>query len=195
MPPCLSVLYTHYPDSSSTRIPGRPHQCRLCAISDLPAAVLRPVALRVVDAIQRMLRGRASAYVFEKYLKGIFPLRAHGDAATAVSSVAITLGIQAPLEHLHPSIVLGSSTHSVFGKAKPAQFFMKAAAASGNAANQIPHNNGHGISTRAATQPKGGFRLPSYRLQRCEPSKLLLGKLPKRHTAIMYRKLNESKQL
>ncbi len=155
--------------------------------SSRPTAVVGRVAFLVVNALKGVLRRRARTHVFQKRCEAIFPAGADQNVAGSVVVVVGILGIVATLNHTLPSIVLGTVAHSVFddAKVKPAGLSLKAAAAFRISAMQIALSNGHGVSAGAAAQPSDGFEFPSYRLQHCKPSELLVGEISKTHVAIL----------
>ena len=152
---------------------------------DRPAAVLRPVALRVVDAIQRVLRGGTWAHVFKEGREGTFPALANGNTTITVTAVGIALRIITTLDHGSPSSMLGTVAHSVCGSAKPSRLSAKATAASGISAAQTLRTDDHSISADAAAKPMNFFGFHFYRFQRREPFELLVGQISKAHTAII----------
>ena len=153
---------------------------------DYPLAVVGRVAFFIVDAVKRVLRGGAWPHVFQKCSEGIFPLRAHRNAAASVAVVGRILGIVAALNHTRPGPPLRALTHPVCGSTKSSHFFVEAAAASRVSATQIRPSNSHGVSAYATAQPSETFGFLSYWLQHREPSELLVGEIAKRrHAAIL----------
>lgn len=78
-----------------------------------PATVLRSIRSIVVDAVDRVRRGRPLAHVFEERREALQPARADGDAASAVLGIVRSALVQAAILHAAPSLVLGRLGESV----------------------------------------------------------------------------------
>lgn len=78
-----------------------------------PSNVARLIAAIIVDAVDRVLHGRARAHVFDKGLEGVAPSRADYDSTTAVSKEPRRFGVLAPGDHLSPDVVAGVLRHPV----------------------------------------------------------------------------------
>ena len=159
-----------------------------------PAAVVWPIVFRIVDAVNRVLRGRTGAHVFEEALKRIIPLWTHGNAATSVAAVSRIIGIVAPPNHTSPNSMFWTLAHPVFGMAKACHFFVEATTASRASVNQMARSNDHGLSASAAAQPSDGLGFPSYRLQRRQSFEPLLGEIFKTHAATVPQKQIEPQE-
>lgn len=159
-----------------------------------PAAVVGRVALRIVDAINRVLRGRARAHVFEKCFERGFPLRADRNPARSIAAIGRFFGIVAALKHVSPNSILTDLVHSVLGIAQPNSFPLKAPAASRGSINQTTRTNDDSFPAGTVTQPSIAFRFHSNWFEHREPSEFLIGEIAKRwHAAIMYQKLRKAR--
>lgn len=151
-----------------------------------PATVLRRVALVVLDAVNRVMRAWTRAHVFEERLEGIFPARAHRNAATAVVAPAGIIEIIATLDHGSPSSILTALVHSVLGIAQPDPLFVKATTASRGSINQSTRTNDDGFPAGTAAQPSIASEFHSDWFDRRQLSELLIGEIAKRrHTHII----------
>lgn len=74
-----------------------------------PAAVRRLIMAVVVDAVQRVLSGRAWTHVIQKGLKGLTPLRAYRDAPPTVVLESAPPWIQTALLHSLPRRVFSGA--------------------------------------------------------------------------------------
>ena len=72
-----------------------------------PATVVRRIRSIVVDAVDAVLRRRTQAYISEKSLKGFSPAFTDSNASASVVRVVRISGIQTPLFHAAPGLVLG----------------------------------------------------------------------------------------
>lgn len=150
-----------------------------------PAAVFGRVTFLVVYSIQRVLRGRTPAHVFEERFKRIFPAGADKNITITITVVIMILRIVAALDHMRPSVIFRTFAHIVRDKPKSSQFFPKAAAASYDSIAQMTASNDRGFPTDTATQPSKVSGFPSYRFQRCQPPEFLIGEISKLHAGII----------
>jgi hypothetical protein len=94
------------------------YQLCFSRVSDLlgfscPSAVLRKVAFVVVNAINRVLRGRGFTHVRQKRLKVIKPSVAHRDASATVVMESMVARVMATSLHAAPSVVCLCASPSI----------------------------------------------------------------------------------
>lgn len=150
-----------------------------------PPAVRRRVSLGIINPVHRVLGRGTPAHVFEESLKRISPLRADRNPAAAVTVVGRILRIMAALNHSMPNVVLRTVAHRVCSNSKPSHLSLKATTTRCASAEQASLLNNHGVSAKAAAQPRKIFGFSSCRFQCREPSEPPLEKRSKPHAGII----------
>jgi len=151
-----------------------------------PAAILRRVALGIIDAIQRVFRGWTFAHIFEEARKRTFPMLANGNSTATIAAIGMIFRIIATLDHLRPSLILRTVAHPVRGLAELVDFSSKTTTAFRVSTAQILGNNSRNSSAGAETKPAPLSEFMAYRRQRYQPAKSLAREVS--HAAIIYKR-------
>jgi hypothetical protein len=69
-----------------------------------PPTVTRLIVTIIIFPVNRILRPRLKPHVCQEILEGVQPAIAHLDTATAITEVALVIGIGAALDHAIPSL-------------------------------------------------------------------------------------------
>ena len=78
-----------------------------------PSAILRRIAERVVDAVNRVFRCGAWSHIRQEMLKGVQPACANGDASRAVPRKIFASDACASIDHVRPHAILRALRHAM----------------------------------------------------------------------------------
>lgn len=146
-----------------------------------PSAVLRTVALVVVDAVNS-LSVRTATHVFEKVFKGA-PVFANRNAATAIVFVVAMLWVSAALVNPGPNVVFGRSRHSVSRESGAEFLCSNAAAAGGSTVGHVGFSGDHYSAALARELPEVSLASDLYKPHSGQSSKFFTCNIGRRGKA------------
>lgn len=116
-----------------------------------PFDIARLISQVVANAVERVFSGRSRAYISDERCERVAPLRAHGDAASAVVLEIPVLGSLGAAFHPAPDRVFAGVRH-VMCAALPCPFGDKASAAFGHAISESVAAHNLLVPARAAAK-------------------------------------------
>ena len=160
-----------------------------------PAAVARLVVSEVVDAVDRVLWGRARSEVFKERGKTGFPARTNRDSSSCVVRVEASVVCVAAISHRAPNPKLWRLSSEARRPMTDVSFCPVAATTRGMARSKIAVTNDGCAPAIAAAVPEAnlpGTAAPKERIQRDQPTKPHTGVIGKRTRHVLLQVLSGS---
>ncbi len=108
------------PSDKRLRFPLKRQQTIIATVASLlgpcgPSHVARFIVFFVVNAVNRMLGGRAEPHILKKHGKRLAPAAAHRNSASSISAVGLSGNAITANKHLAPRPIFRRSIHAVGG--------------------------------------------------------------------------------